>query len=227
MALNHLTIKKLVDFRKLSERSQLTFANNLKIPIKPKVNEDESGGNYWIRSTSGVSTAFKENDTDVIRERIEALQTDYESNDNRLTRIMYERNLDILYKYEDFDFSIWYPTPSLNFISKTRESLTIKDIPLKIFPHHVFSYGDKESPKVGAILFVTSIDGYELEDLGIFSEAVFKYLTEQHSKKYEVDPKFCLTVNTATLQAATYQQILDGKIKSQFVNTINTLKKYL
>jgi hypothetical protein len=47
-----LPVMQLVKFRRLSERRQSTFANNLKLPKKP--NSDNSGGNYWVRSVSGI-----------------------------------------------------------------------------------------------------------------------------------------------------------------------------
>jgi hypothetical protein len=225
----NLPIKKLVDFRRLSEKRQSTFANNLKLPQKPKVkdDDDDDGGDYWVRSISGLRGAYKYNDNALIKEKIDAVLDVYESKKKEQTKNMYQRNLQILYKYEDFDFSIWRPSIDPNFLSKTKVPLDVKNIPIKVVPHHVFSYGSKEDPSVGAILFVTSLVDYDLNELGIFSEAIFKYLSLQHSKICKVDPNFCLTVDASSMQAVSYQQILDGKVDSLFEKTIDTLKKYL
>jgi hypothetical protein len=67
--IKNIPVKKLVEFRRLTERSKSTFANNLKLPKKPK-GEDSGGGNYWIRSISGISNSFKANDNTIIQEKI-------------------------------------------------------------------------------------------------------------------------------------------------------------
>lgn len=229
MTIYNLPIKKLVDFRRLSERRQSTFANNLKLPPKLNIKEDDdvSGGDYWVRSISGLRGAYKYNDNTLIKEKIEAVLDVYELTEVKQTKTMYQRNLKILHKYEDFDFSVWRPSEDPNFLSKTKVSLDIKNIPIKVLPHHVFSFGSKEAPSVGAILFVTSLVDYDVSELGIFSEAMFKYLSLQHSKAYKIDANYCLTVDASSMQAVSYQQILDGKVDSFFEKTVDSLKKYL
>lgn len=225
--MNAVNVSKLIEFRKLTERSQATFAKNLKIPKKPKLEDNEGGGNYWQRSLSGVSTSFKNNDNNIVKERINSLLAAYEPCDKEKVRNMYKKNLNILQKYEDFDFSVWNPSATFKFISKTDEPLIIKDIPFRVMPQHIFRYGTKEYKVVGGVFFVVSVAGYEPEDLGIFSESIFKYLSKQYPDGYYVDPSNCFTINIANMEVVRYQDILDGKIKSQFDNTINSLKKYL
>jgi len=227
MTINHVSVNKLVEFKKLTERSQVTFANNLKKPKKPKLDDEESdGGNYWQRCLSGVSTAFKENNNSIIKERIDSLLTVYETCDKNQVRSMYKRNLAILKKYEEFDFSIWNPPVPFKYHSKTRTPLTFKKIPLKVLPQHVYSYGGKENPTMGGIFFVTSVQGYSIDDLGIFSEAIYKYLYNQHPEDYYIDPKYCITVDASTMEVVRYQEILDGKIPSllqKMLDKLNTL----
>lgn len=95
MIVNKLTIENLVEFSRFSEYRQLNFAKKLLIP-KDKNNEDEGGGDYWIRSKSSLSTSFRNNDNTIVKERLEALINDNESENNKKTKIMYQRNIDIL-----------------------------------------------------------------------------------------------------------------------------------
>lgn len=228
MIINYIPINKLVEFRKLSERRQSTFVSNLKIPKKPKIEDEESnGGNYWQRSLSGLSTAFKQNDNDIIKERIDSLLTVYEKNDNSKVRKMYERNLHILQKYEEFDLSTWMSSSSFKFLSKTKTPLTIKEIPIRVVPQHIFTYGEKSKKSIGGVFFVASVKVYKYDDLGIFSEAIFRYLTDQYSEGYYIDPNYCFTVDASTMYTVNYQQVLDGKIPSLLQTTVDTLKKFL
>lgn len=226
MIINKLPLKKLIEFSRFSEYRQSNFANKLLVP-KDKNTDDEGGGDYWVRSKSGLSTSFKYNDNTIVKERLESLINDHESEANKKTKIMYQRNIDILHNYEDFDFSIWRPSLDLNFLPKPRASLTIKNIPIQIIPTHVFSYKEKDEKKVGAILFVTWLEGFRVTDLATFSDALFRYITFHYSTNYEVEPRFCLTVDAANKQTVGYHQILSGEIPSLLESSIATLKKYL
>jgi len=226
MIVNKVPVKKLVEFRRLSERSQLTFAKNLKIPKKPK-SDNNNGGDYWIRSTSGLSNAFKSNDSSKIKEKIDEVLGVYGSTKNALTKIMYKRNLEILHNYQNFDFSIWRPSTDLKFLSKTKTPVTIKEIPLQVIPHHVFCYDNKGEPTIGGIWFIVWLDGFKAGDLGIYAEAIFRYLSDSYSKRYKVDPNYCLTVDALSTETASYQQVVEGKIPSWFESTIDILNKYL
>lgn len=226
MIVNKVPVKKLIEFRRLSERSQSTFANKLKIPKKLK-SDNSGGGDYWIRSTSGISNAFKLNDSSKIKEKIDEVLGVYGSTKNALTKLMYKRNLEILHNYQDFDFSNWRPSADLKFLSKPKTPLLIKGIPLQIIPHHVFSYDHKGEPTVGAIWFIIWLNGFKPGDLGIYAEAIFRYLSDFYSKHYKVDPNYCLTVDALSTETASYQQVVEGTIPSWFQNTIDALNKYL
>jgi len=226
MTINTLTVKNIVEFRRFSERSKVTFVNNLKIPKKPKL-DDNSGGDYWIRSISGLSNAFKNNDNKLIQEKIDAVSSLYDSTKIESTKTMYKRNLEILHNYIDFDFSTWLPPTDLQFLGKPKIILTIKDIPIQVIPHHVFSYEDKEEPSVGGIWFVTWLNGFKSEDLGIYSEAIFRYLSLLYSDEYKVNPNYCLTVDTLGMKTVNYDQVLRGKVPPLLEATIDTLNKYL
>lgn len=224
--INSLSVKKLVEFTRLSERSRTTFANNLKIPKKPKSEDDSGGGDYWIRSTSGVSNAYKYNDSVLVQEKIDDVLSVYGSTEIETTKTMYKRNLDILHKYIDFDFSIWRPSADLQFLSRPKITLSIKDVPIEVFPSHVFTYTE-DKLYVGGIWLVCWLQGFRPSDLGIFSESLFRYLSLMYSPEFEVNPNYCLAVDVIGKEVVNYQQILDGTIPSLLDSSVDILNKYI
>jgi len=121
MIAKNLPVMDLVRFKRLTERSRSTFANNLKLPKKPK--SSSGGGNYWTRSVSGISKAFKNNDNSFIHEKIESVSSVYDSTKSETTRTMYKRNLEILHNYIDFDFRTWRPPIDLQYLDNPHITL--------------------------------------------------------------------------------------------------------
>jgi hypothetical protein len=226
MVARKVPVMELVRFKRLSERSQATYANNLKIPKKPKLNSD-SGGNYWVRSVSCLSNAFKENNNKLIQNKIEEIVNVYNSAKLERTRVMQKRNLEILHNYIDFDFASWWPAEDIRILSNPQLTLNIKGVPIQIIPSCVFSYEINSEQKVGGLWFVCWLDGFKPDDLGVFSESLFKYLSILFEKQYKIEPKDCHIVDISTMYRTTYQELLDGKIDPKLEETINTLNKYL
>lgn len=226
MPITKLPLKKLIEFRRLTPRRKSTFSNNLKKPKKPSVG---TGGDYWTRSLSAISTAFKNNDNSIIKERLDALLNDYASTSIKKTKVMYQRNIDILERYIGFDFSSWWSIPIDKFLSKP-DSMSVIDIdgiPTQIRPHHIFTYEKNEDQCIGGIWFVTWLDGFKKGDLGIYSEALFRYLTINYPEDYIINPTSCIIVDASSMQVITYDQVLSGKIPSLIDATINDINKYL
>jgi len=221
-----ITVKNLVEFRKLSDKRRSTFAANLKKPLA-QIKEDDSGGDYWVRSISGISKAYKFNEPTYIQEKIDDVSSVYNSTIRDQTKKMYKRNLEILQDYTNFDFSMWRPHGELEFMSKPNALLNIKKLPIRVIPHHVFSFEHGSEKRVGAIWFVAQLTGYDSGDLGIFTDALYRYLHTFFSTDYLVDTQYCLTVNTSTQQAVCYQDLLDGKAPALLESTIDTLNTYL
>lgn len=224
--LNKLTVKKLIEFNRLSDRSRKTFANQLKTPKTPN-QDDSGGGDYWIRSLSGLASAFKFNDNGVVTERIDSLNDAFKTTSNHQTKVMYQRNLEILLDYKSFDFSTLRPSTDLKFLTKSKEPLAIHNMPLQVLPHHAFTYISNDKHMVGGIWFVAWLDKFDLKDLGIFSESMFKHLSQTYSEKFEVDPAYCLTVDALSMQLVSYEQILNGSIPSLLEPSLDTLNSYL
>lgn len=224
MALERLPIKRLVEFRRLSKRRKITFANNLKVSKKSST---EGGGNYWVRSISAISNAFKDNDAYHIAEKIEEVTELYNLNQRSQTKTMYKRNIDILNKYRDFDFSQWMPSARLNFLRKPKSIFDMYGLPIQILPNHIFSYGSKNNESVGGIWFVVWQDGFKPSDLGIYSESLYNYLSSYYSKDYLVNPAACLTVDISSMKSVGYNEILNGKVPSLLSDTMKSIKDFL
>lgn len=222
--MNKLPVKKIVEFRRFSERRKSTFAHKLKTSVEEKSKSD--GGNYWVRSISALSTAFKFNNNQIIKDRIESLEHDYEKEERKQTKVMYQRNIEILYNYENYDFSIIRPNDDLNFLSKPtyKSLLKINEFLVQILPNHVFSYMEKERLNVGAIWFVTWLDGYKISDLGIYAETVYIYLKKHYSKDFNINPKDCMIMDISGMQLITYDEILKGQVPSLLNSTLDNLK---
>ena len=219
-------MKNLVEFGRYSEQRQSNFAIRLQTP-KNITKDDSAGGDYWIRSTSGISGSYRLNDSKIIAEKLNDLIIDHNSTPHENSKKMYRRNIEILQGYKGFDFSIWRPNAELKFLPKPKHPILVKNIPIQILPNHVFSYKEKDEQKIGGIIFVTWLEGFKRGDLGVFSDTLFRYLSDNYTTSFSIEPKFCLAVDAVSKQSVGYHQILSGEIQPLLEPTIDILKKYI
>jgi hypothetical protein len=215
-----LSIKNIIEFRKKSLRSRQTLIRNLRVIKKAS---EGGGGDYWVTGISALSSAFKANDNQIIKDKIIDLSNRYELAPLKQTKDMYQRNIEMLSNYEDFDFSKLQPCKDLEFLSRplSISIININGLPVQILPSHVFLYNKKS---LGAIWFVAKLEQMKIEELGAFTDALSRYLTLHYSDKYQIDPSYCLCVDTLNQKNVAYQQILDGKIPSILDSTIDDIK---
>ena len=90
-----LSIKDIILFRKKADKNKKKFA--IEINVEKEKKETEGGGHYWISSLSAISNSFKSNDLQLIADKISTLEEKMEGTDYKGTKIMYKRNIDILY----------------------------------------------------------------------------------------------------------------------------------
>lgn len=218
-----LTIKDLIDFRSKSDGAKRTFVNNLKLDKEKE--KTDGGGHYWVTSLSAISNAYRQNELKFIAEKVVELRKKIKEAEYDRTKIMFQRNNDILKKYEDFDLTVWQPKEISAFLSRRRANpiITIKGLQVQTTPHHVFTFKEDKIDVVGAIWFNASLDGYTHSDLGMFADVLYKYLKVNFSDNYIINPNYCLAVDVASCNGVNYSQIQKGEIHSPLNATLNEI----
>ncbi|KUJ50915.1 hypothetical protein [Chryseobacterium sp. JAH] len=221
-----IRIKDLVTFRRLTEKRQSTFINNLQKEKIAKEKEEGSGGDYWVRSISALNNAFRENDNRFISDKITDIINDYNPKLDKGTKVKYDRNLQILYNYEDFDFRSVTPAEEIEILSKARKSgvIEIAALSLKVETHHIYTFSIDEKEYLGALLFAAQKEGYQPSELGIFAEAIFNFLDANYGSKYIIHPSFVKVVGVMTHGIVDYQMVLDGDLPSIILPIIENIK---
>lgn len=223
-----ISVKNIIVFRKKSDKSKKTFLKSL-TKVKDKDSESESGGNYWVRSISALSNTFRTNDNKHIKDKIEDIGLDYNTSKRQQTRDMYERNLNILHNYEDFDFSTWHPNKTFKILEKNNKKsiIEINKVPVQVLPSQIFTFIKDKIPCVGAIWFIAKLDRYSKAEFGIFAETLFHYLNNNFSKDYEISPENCLVVDVLNMDEVSYQTVLDGRIPAILEETLKLIRENL
>src|SRR5690554_5332471 len=113
-----ITIKNLVEFRRKNERSRFTYVKSLK--KEKKKSEDGSGGDYWISCLSTIRNVFKTDNYELIDEKIEILFDKIKLIDNKRVKLQFQKNINILNSFKDFDFKHLKPTTDVKFLKKPK-----------------------------------------------------------------------------------------------------------
>lgn len=218
-----LSIKDIVDFRRKSERSKKTFVTNLRLD-KQKANA-EGGGDYWIRCLSAISNSYKSNDLQFIADKINELEVKYKETNHRTTKIMYQRNLDILYTYKNFIFEKWKPIQNINLLKKHKDdfTLTIKGLDIQATPHYVFTFQQGEETEVGAIWFIAKLNGFRKDELGMFADILYRYLKAHYTEKARINSKYCTAVDLFNTTSISYEELESGDIPKILNSTIDEI----
>lgn len=220
-----ITIKNLIDFRRKSERSKKTFAYNLK--LDKKSDDSSGGGDYWISCLSAISNGFKYDKVDYLNDKIKLLKDKVEVSDDRRIKMQFQRNMDILFGFEDFDFKTIRPNADLKFLKKPSDKsiIDISGFPVQARPNHVFTFSKKGSDEIGAVWFIAKLDGYKKNELGMFADMIYRYLNKHYSKDYFVNPKYCIAIDVVNGKEVSYKEIKKGKIPILIESTIDEIKK--
>lgn len=220
-----LTAKKIIAFKRLSQKRKQTFINNLKRPVV----KTDSGGDYWISCISAITIACKENSNKYINDKIDYLLSQLKGTTNKRTKDMYQRNIDILSQYKEYDFAKLKPKRFTDFSTKAniKYELAVKGLSVQVLPNHVFTYKNEKTDEVGAIWFVAQIDGFKNDELEIFSELLYKYLAANYSKKHSINSTFCIVVDVVTLTEFKHSRITKKGTGSSLNLILAELYKYL
>ena len=216
-----ISIKNLVEFSRKSEKSQKTFIRLLNTS-KPST----GGGDYWITSISALSNAFKENNNALIKEKIKSLFKSKKDTPHKISKTMFQRNIEILDNYEDFDFSKWLPNAEFKIHSKPRlmNTFNVVGLPVQVLPSHVFSYDEEGVSTIGAIWFVAKLDGFTTKELGMFTESLHLYLKTNYSTDYTINTDLCLAVDVVNNEELSYGKMKRSKIPFLLESTLEELK---
>ena len=223
-----IRIKELIKFRRKSDRSRITLVNNLKLN-KALENDSSSGGDYWISCLSAIANAFKYDNSDILDEKIDLLIEKIRTHEDKRIKNQFQRNIDVLYNFEDFDFQELKPNADLIFLKKPTDIsiLDINGLPIQAKPDHVFTFSINNSEEIGAVWFIAQLDGFDKGELGMFVDILYRYLNKHFSKDHYVNTSYCIAVDVNKAQRINYKDIEEGRVPRLLEQTINDIKKLL
>lgn len=218
-----VTIKNLIDFRLKSDRAKKTFLNNLKLE-KPASSD---GGDYWISCVSAISNSFKYNDDTLLGKKVEEIKGKMIGAVTKNTKTQYQRNIDILINFEDFELHNIRPTVKIQILKQPKDKslIDIGGLPIESKPSHVFSFSESGSEEIGAVWFVAKLEGYSHSEIGMFADMIFRYLDKHYSKNYFVNTTFCIAVDVFSGKVVRFTDIENGTVPSLIEATIDQINK--
>jgi len=227
-----LSVQDIIDFRQKSDKSKKKFATDLKkIKVKENAEDDkeEGGGNYWISGLSALRNAYKLNDVQTVKDKINELEEKFHKTELKRTKDMYQRNIDILYNYENFNFKTLQPIEKIEILRKEKSGtiLTINDLKVQSTPDHVFTFKKGDVKHIGAISFIAKQGGLRKDELGIYAEMLHKYLNDNFSNDHIVDPNYCLAIDVISKNEIKYAQIQKGEIVGILIPIIDEIKQLM
>lgn len=223
-----LSVKEIIDFKRKQDRGKRNFVAKMKSEVE-KVETDKEPRDYWVIGLSAVGNVCKDGNFQALKDKIEEVERKLENAKHKIAQIQYQSNLVILNNYKDFDFTEWKPIEKIKFIKKQNINsiLTIRGIEVKVRSAHVFTYKKGEVSEVGAIWFIAKKKGYRADELGIFAEVLYRYLKENYSEKYLINPKHCVAVDAWECFDVRYSQILDEEVPRRLNSTLDEIKKMM
>ncbi len=216
-----ISVANVVEFGRKTPASRVTFIANLK---KPKVKTSD-GGNYWRISSSTISQVFKSEEFDILDEKIESVSEKKKNAKAKISKDMYQCNIDVLDNAKEFDFHDLKPYFSVSYIKNTKSVLELRGVPIQVIPNHVFTFEESGVQKVGAIWFIAKKDIYSKEELAIFVYSLHQYLLNIWGDKYEVSEDYCMAFDITVGYKLSHKEI-DGPNYQEFIKEVlGELKK--
>jgi hypothetical protein len=225
--MQNLTLKKIVEFRSRSENGKRSLVKSWKRPPNP--NPPEGGGDYWVSCVSALSRSFKENDLKYAMSRIADLEKRYPEAENKRTKDMYKRNIDVLSKYREADLKRWRPSKKLEFPKspKRNATLTLSGLDVQLSPSQVFTFVKDETELVGGIWFIAKLNGFNSVELGMFSSILHRHLLGQFAKTHRISPRYCIAVDAFNKTEVNYTQLENDEISDVLEPTLEEIKSLL
>ena len=225
--MKNLSIKDLIEFRKKSDRGKKIFVENIKSnKILPPT---DGGGDYWVSSISAICNSYRQGDFSLADEKITELQEKIRNTKRTITKNMYQKNVEILQNYKGMDLKKIRPTQKISFLKKStgNPTLTIKGLQVETKPSHIFTFGNTDEEKVGAIWFTSKVKGYTIEEVGMFCEMLYRFLRHNYSNKYQIMPRYCIAIDMVSEHTVDYSKIQDGSLSPMLNSTLDQLNKFM
>ena len=105
--------------------------------------------------------------------------------------------------------------------------MTIKGLEVQAVPHHVFAFQKDDVEEIGAILFIAKLNGFKKDELGMFSDVLYRYLKTHYSKEYQLNPNYCIAVDVCNNLEVNYSQLEKGEIPMILNSTLDEIKKLM
>lgn len=225
--MKELPIKKLIEYNSYSDRRKATMLGHLQVESVFSNNTDAR--DYWHRSLTAIRKSFKLNDYQFLIDRIKSISDDLSETSVRTTKIMYERNIQILNNFLEFDYTRLVPPHKVSFIPQKAEVsiISVNGIQLKIHGDDLFSYQIDGVKHVGAVWFIASKNGYKDDELSIFVDALCRMLENNLSDDYRVNTDYCLVVDAMRKNVLSYSQIMNRSTKSKLDLIVSEISKKL
>jgi len=222
-----ITVKDLVEFRKKTDRGKRTFVE--KIKSNKAETPKEGGGDYWVSSLSAVCKAFKDDDLNIIDNKIIELLKKINDTEITITKNMYQKNITVLHGYKNIDLRKIRPSGKLLFIKRSGSNpiLTIKGLQVEAKPNLIYIFGKKNEENIAAIWFVAKKDGYNTEEIGMFSEMIYRFLKHNYSKKYQLAPKYCVAIDILKNKIVNYSEIENETVSPILNQTLDQIAKLI
>ncbi|RBQ02936.1 hypothetical protein [Pedobacter miscanthi] len=219
-----ISIKNIIDFCQKSDKAKKRFATDLN--LKEEKKNTDGGGDYWISCISTISNAYKGNSPYLINDKIADLEEKLEATDYKRTKAMYQRNIDVLYRFEDFDIEKWKPVGNIKYLKKQKRDtiIKIKGLFIQATPHHVFTYKNGDVNEIGAIWFIAKLNGFEKDELGMFADILNRYLSTHYNDGYIINPEYCLAVDVIKGIEVSYEQVQKAGVPTLLTRTIEEIK---
>jgi len=222
-----ISIKKLINFRNRSDRSKITFATNLN---KEKIeSNNSSGGDYWISCLSAIRNSFKYNNENLLDEKIDLLIRKINVTKAQNTKNQFQRNIDIINAFKNFDISSLKPNVDIVFLKqpRTHSIINISGFPIQVKPCFIYTFSENYSEEIGGIWFIATLNGFRKSELGMFADLIYRHLIKHYSKKFFVNPDYCIAIDLFNGQQVNFSEIKDTKITTLIDKTIDEIKGLL
>lgn len=220
-----LTIGNVVDFKNRSKNSQITLLKKLNNPKDPE--EKQESGHYWISALSAIKNALKMDDALLIQEKINVLEDKLESEEKHINKIRWQKNIDMLNRFENYDFSKFQPKVSFSVLKGLDQKLPllIQGLSVKLSPDYVVSFEEGGIKKIGAAMFVGRTKKFNRDDLAIFNDALYRYLCKNKPDSYEVSKELCGVIDVITMKSIRYSDIANTNGTLLLEDTLKEIKK--